>query len=99
MELKRAENSMERTRTKFIEAHQTTMEVLKLSGEVEISSERFNKKVERKFECLFCTKRFDTSNLWKYHIFMYHWPNIEKSVSMTYFFWKIFVNVFSFSNN
>ena len=54
------------------------MEVLKASGEVEISSERFNKKGERKFECLFCTKRFDTSNLQKYHIFMYHWPDMEK---------------------
>ena len=85
-ELKRAEKSMERTKTKFIDAHRTTMEVLKLSGEVEISSERFNKKGERKFECLFCTKRFDTSNLRKYHIFMYHWPDIEKSVSMTFFF-------------
>ena len=46
-ELKRAEKSMERTKTKFIEAHQTTMEVLKASGEVEISSERFNKKGEK----------------------------------------------------
>ena len=95
-ELKRAEKSMERTKTKFIEAHQTTMEVLKVSGEVEISSERFNKKRERKFECLFCTKRFDTSNLWKYHIFMYHWPDIEKFVSMTFFMKNICYCIFIF---
>ena len=38
-ELKKAEKSMERSNNKFIEAHRITMEVLKVSGEVEISSE------------------------------------------------------------
>ena len=65
-ELKKAEKSMERSESKFIEAHRTTMEVLKVSGEVKISSERFNKKGERKYDCVFCTKRFDTSNLQKH---------------------------------
>ena len=86
-ELKKAEKSMERSKNKFIEAHQTTMEVLKVSGEVKISNERFNKKGERKFDCVFCTKRFDTSNLWKHHILMYHWPDMEKSVSIINYFY------------
>ena len=86
-ELKKAEKSMERSKNKFIEAHRTTMEVLKVSGEVEISNERFNKKGERKFDCVFCTKRFDTSNLQKHHILMYHWPDMEKSVSIINYFY------------
>ena len=94
-ELKKAEKSMERSKNKFIEAHQTTMEVLKVSGEVEISSERFHKKGERKFDCVFCTKRFDTSNLWKHHILMYHWPDIDKSVSIIYYF-NIFITMYFF---
>ena len=86
-ELKKAEKSIERSKNKFIEAHRTTMEVLKVSGEVEISNEKFNKKGERKFDCFFCTKRFDTSNLRKHHILMYHWADMEKFVSIINYFY------------
>ena len=41
-----AESNMERSKNKFIEAHWTTMEVLKVAAEVEISTERFSKKWE-----------------------------------------------------
>ena len=84
---------MERSKNKFIEVNQTTMEVLKVSEEVEISGERFHKKGERKSDCVFCTKRFDTSNSWTHHILMYHWPDMQKSVSIIYYF-KIFIRVY-----
>ena len=52
-ELKTAESNMERSKYKFIEAQQTTIEVLKVAGEVEISTEMFSKKGDGKFQCLF----------------------------------------------
>ena len=44
LKLKRVEDSMKKSKTKFIEAHGTTLEVLKVSNEIEISDERFSKK-------------------------------------------------------
>ena len=52
-DLKNAKDNMQRSKTKFLEAHGTTLEVLKASSELEMSDEWFNKKGERKYQCLF----------------------------------------------
>ena len=43
-ELKNAKDNMQKSKIKFLQAHGTTLEVLKVSSEIEISNERFNKK-------------------------------------------------------
>ena len=48
---------MKGSQTTFLEAHGSTLEVLKVVGEVRVSEERFYKAGERKFQCMFCTKR------------------------------------------
>ena len=45
------------------------------------------KKEKGNLTVFFSTKRFDTSNLWKHHILMYHWPDMEKSVSIINYFY------------
>ena len=59
LNLKIVEDSMKKSRTKFLEAHRTTLDVLKVSNEIEISDERFSTKGERKYQCIFCTMQFD----------------------------------------
>ena len=81
-ELKNAKDNMQKSKTKFLEAHGTTLEVLKVSSEIEISDERFNKKGDRKYQCIFCTMQFDRWELRKYHIFMYHWSDMDDAVSI-----------------
>ena len=80
LNLKTVEDSMKKSKTKFLEAHGTTLEVLKVSNEIEISDERFSKKGERKYQCIFCTMRFDRWELRKHHILMYHWSDNEECV-------------------
>ena len=80
LNLKRVEDSMKKSKTKFLEAHGTTLEVLKVSNEIEISDERFSTKGERKYQCIFCTMQFDQWQLRKHHILMYHWSDNEECV-------------------
>ena len=54
--LKDAVEKMKGSLTTFLEAHGSTLEVLKVVGEVGVSEERFHKAVERKFQCMFCKK-------------------------------------------
>ena len=90
-ELKNAQQNMQKSKTKFLKAHRTTLEILKVSSEIEISDERFNKKGERKYQCIFCTMRFDRWELRKYHIFMYHWSDMDDAVSIVKMFIIIFI--------
>ena len=78
--LKDAEKKMKRSEKTFLEAHGATLEVLNVAGEIEISNERFNIKGQRKFECMFCSKKFDNTHLRKYHILMYHWKDWKNKV-------------------
>ena len=80
LNLKIVEDSMKKSKTKFLEAHGTSLEVLKVSNEIEISDGRFNTKGERKYQCIFCTMRFDGWKLRKHHILMYHWSDNEECV-------------------
>ena len=80
LNVKKVEDSMKKSKTKFLEAHGTTLEVLKVSNEIEISDERFSRKGERKYKCIFCTMRFDRWELRKHHILMYHWSDNEERV-------------------
>ena len=59
LNFKKVEDSMKKSKTKFLEAHGTTLEVLKVSNEIEISDERFSTKGERKYQCIFCMMWFD----------------------------------------
>ena len=59
LNLKIVEDSMKKSKTKFLEVHGTTLEVLKVSNEIEISDERFSTKGERKYQCILCTMQFD----------------------------------------
>lgn len=50
---------MKDSQATFLEAHSSTLEFLKVAGEIGVSEERFHKAGEMKFQCMFCTKRFD----------------------------------------
>ena len=78
--LKDAVEKMKGSQTTFLEAHGSTLEVLKVVGEVGVSEERFHKAGERKFQSMFCTKRFET-HVQKHHILMYHWKDWDSMVS------------------
>ena len=79
--LKDAVEKVKGSQTTFLEAHGSTLEVLKVVGEVGVSEERFHKGGERKFQCVFCTKSFETHHVWKQHILMYHWKDWDSKVS------------------
>ena len=83
--LKEAEDKMKKSQGTFMVAHDITLEVLKKSGEIKISDERFNVRGQRKYECLFCSMRFDTTELRRHHIYMYHWKSKDKAVSKIIF--------------
>ena len=74
--LKDAVQKMKGSQTTFLEAHGSTLEVLKVAGEVGVSEERFHKAGE-----MFCTKRFEMHHVWKHHIPMYHWKDLDSKVS------------------
>ena len=78
--LKDAVEKMKGSQTTFLEAHGSTLEVLKVA-EVGVSEERFHKVEERKFQCMFCTKRFEMHHVQKHHILMYHWKDWDSKVS------------------
>ena len=80
--LKAAENKMKASQTTFMVAHGTTMEVLGVAGQVQLGEERYNKKGPRKYQCLFCLMTFDTVELRKHHILMYHWNVMDTAVSI-----------------
>lgn len=84
MSLKDAVNKMKHSQTTFLEAHSSTLEVLKVADEIGITDKRFHKQGERRFECMFCTKRFDTHHVRKHHILMYHWKDWDSKVSNNY---------------
>ena len=73
--LKEAVEKMKGTKASFLQAHISILEVLNIAGEVGISEDRFHKGGERKFLCMFCTKRFETHHVCKHHILMYHWKD------------------------
>ena len=57
--LKDAVEKMKGSQNTFLEAHGSTLEVLKVAGEVGVSEKRFHKVGERKFQCMLCTKKFE----------------------------------------
>ena len=61
--LKDVGKEMKNSQKTFLEVHGATLQVLNVAGEIEISDERFNIKGQRKFECMFCSKRFDNTSL------------------------------------
>ena len=77
-----------------MEAHGSTLEVLKVAGEVGVSEERFHKAGERKFQCMFCTKRFEMHHVQKHHILMYHWKDWDSKVSWGYLCWSFHNNYY-----
>ena len=81
MSLKDAVHKMEHSQATFLGAHSSTLEVLNIAGETWVSDERFHKAGERKFQCMFCTKRFDELHVCKHHILMYHWKDWDSKVS------------------
>ena len=85
--LREAEDKMKKSQGTFMAAHGTTLEVLKKSGEIKISDERFSIRGQRKYECIFCSMRFDTTELRRHHIYMYHWKSMDKAVSEIYFYY------------
>ena len=72
---------MKGSQTTFLEVHGSTLEVFKVAGEIGVSEERFHKASERKSQCMFCTKRFETHHVLKHHILMYHWKDWDSKVS------------------
>ena len=83
--LKEAEDKMKKSQGTLMAAHDTALEVLKKSGEIKISDERFNVRGQRKYECLFCSVRFDTTELRRHHIYMHHWKSMDQAVSKILF--------------
>ena len=79
--LKDAVEKMKGSQTTFLKVHGSTLEVLKVAGEVVVSEERFHKAGDREFQCIFCTKRFEMHHVWKHHILMCHWKDWDSKVS------------------
>ena len=73
---------MKASQSAFMLAHGTTMEELGVGGQVQLGEERYNKKGPQKYQCLFCLMAFDTVELRKHHILMYHWNVMDSAVSI-----------------
>ena len=77
-QVKDSEKQMQSSHSSLLAACSSTMEVLGVSDQVKISDTRFSQRGERKYKCLFCMMRFDTTALRKHHISLYHWDSVEK---------------------
>lgn len=81
VEMEENKKEMKRTQREFMTAHSTTLEVLWSAGKVKLTRTRFNAKGERQVRCMFCTMAFDQMEVRKQHILVYHWKDMETTVS------------------
>ena len=81
VEMEENKKEMKRTQREFMTAHSATLEVLGAAGELKVSNKRFNTKGQIHIRCMLCTMGFDDMELRRQHILVYHWKDMETTVS------------------